>query len=154
MILTACRMLIGLMMIACLGVASGCGYSLRGKVVQGPVSGVEIVHETDQRLDGPGLANTEVLVRRDPESLRPHLVGQARTNSAGEFTMRIAEFGAGWMQELWLVQSTLSGHQNAHQLIKLPGKSSRSRLLITLAPGTATPVDQKGDYMQDFEQFR
>jgi hypothetical protein len=134
---------------------TGCGgYALRGKVVQGPTSGFELVHEIDQRLKGPGIQNAEVMVRRDPQSLHPHLAGRDRTGANGDFAVPIGEFGAGWMEEQWLVQAAMSGYQNAELEMKLPAKGSKWRLLITLAPGSSTPLDQPDDVMGDYERFK
>src|SRR5687767_12522427 len=60
-----------LMLIASLAlVGCGRGYKLQGKVIRGEASGIELVHsQTDPRLKGPGLANAEVMVRRDPNTL-------------------------------------------------------------------------------------
>src|SRR5262245_52305005 len=121
---------------------SGCGYTLRGKVVEGTAPGVELVHEIDQRLQGPGIINAEVMVRRDPDSMHPHLAGRTRTSSGGGFSMSISEFGAGWMEEQWQVQAAMTGFQNTQAIMKLPAKGSKWRVLITLAPGQSTPLEQ------------
>jgi hypothetical protein len=131
---------------------TACGHPLRGKVVQGPASTIEVVHEMDPRLQGHGIANVEVLVRRDPHRPGSQLVGRERTGSTGDFSMRIQEFGAGWMHEEWLVQARSHGFQNASSVMKLP--SGRWRLLITLAPGTATPFDVHEEILEDLERWR
>lgn len=146
---------VGVALLAAASALTGCGgYTLRGKVVQGTTSGFELVHEIDQRLKGPGIHNAEVMVRRDPRSLHPQLVGRDRSDSTGDFTISIDEFGAGWMEEQWLVQAGVTGYQNAEMEIKLPQKGSKWRLLITLAPGTFTPMNQPDELMQDYERFR
>lgn len=148
------RTLIALSMLFLLGSLPGCGYTLRGKVVRGDTSSIELVHEMDQRLNGPGIANAETIVRRDPKSPSPQLVGQQRTGASGDFSMNISEFGAGWMQEQWLVQTRMSGFQNASAVMKLPAKDSKWQLLITLAPGVATPLDTHEEIVEDLERFR
>ena len=132
----------------------GCGYTLRGKVVRGETSAVEIVHEIDPRYKVSGINGAEVIVRRDPKSINPEMVGRDRSGSEGEFTIRIGEFGAGWMEEEWLVQARLTGFQNASALTKFPEKGSKWRLLITLAPGTAAPLDAREEIQQDIEKFK
>ena len=133
---------------------TGCGYTLKGKVVRGDISSIELVHEIDQRFKGPGLSNAEVLVRRDPNSMNPTLAGSDRTDASGSFSISIKEFGAGWMDEQWQVRGGLPNHANAEALMKLPAKGSKWKLLITLAPGTSTPLSGPADYMQDYEQFK
>jgi hypothetical protein len=133
---------------------TGCGYKLQGKVVRGEQSGIELVHVIDQRLKQTGLSNVEVLVRRDPKSMNPTLAGKDRTNASGDFSIGIDEFGAGWMDEQWQVRAGMHGHQNAEAIMKLPGKGSKWRLLITLAPGTATPLEEPDEIIQDIERFK
>jgi hypothetical protein len=135
-------------------VMAGCGYTLQGKVIRGETSSIEQVHEIDPRFKGPGLPNAEVLVRRDPNSPTPTLAGRDRTDAAGNFSLSIKEFGAGWMEEQWQVRGGLPGHANAEALMKLPAKGSKWRLLITLAPGASLPLDAPADYLQDYERFK
>jgi hypothetical protein len=140
--------------VAAATILAGCGYTLRGKVVRGDVSSVEIVHEIDPRMKAAGLANAEVLVHRDPKTLNRRLVGRDYTDASGRFTMHLGEFGAGWMEEQWLVQSWLTGYQNAEALTKLPSKGSKWMLLVTLAPGQSVPVQTQDDFMRDYERFK
>ena len=147
------RTIVAVALATLLSALPGCGYTLRGKVVRGETSGIEMVHEMDQRLKGPGLANVDTLVRRDPQSASPQLVGRQRTDAGGNFSMPISEFGAGWMQEQWQVQARIGSYQNASSIMKLPAKGSKWRLLITLAPGTATPLETGDEVVEDLERF-
>ncbi|MCI0365765.1 MAG: carboxypeptidase-like regulatory domain-containing protein [Phycisphaerales bacterium] len=139
---------------AALALLPGCGYTLRGKVVRGPVSGVEPIHVIDPALKGAGIPNAEVAVRRDPNTPNQHLVGRTRTDAGGNFSMRIKDFGAGWMHEEWLVQGAQTGYQNAESIMKLPAKGGKWRLLITLAPGTSTSLEESDPIMEDYEKFK
>jgi hypothetical protein len=58
------------------------------------------------------------------------------------------------MQEQWLVQAARYGFENANYMGSLPSKNSKTRLLITLAPGTFTPSEESADYIQDYEKFK
>lgn len=131
------------------------GYTLRGKVIRGDFNDIQLVHETDPRVHAmaPGLLNAEILVKRDPNTLNTKLVGRTRSGSDGNFSLSISEFGAGWMDEQWLVQAVLSGYQNTETVLKLPS-SRKWRLLIIMSPGTSTPSDTSRDFMEDFQQFR
>jgi len=133
---------------------SGCGYTLRGKVVRGDSSRIELIHEIDQRLKQPGLGNVEVVVRRNPKSPNPEMVGRTRSDAGGEFAAGLKDFGAGWMQEQWLVQARLTGYQNASSVMQLPAKDSKWRLLITLAPGESSPFDAHEEIIQDLDRFK
>jgi hypothetical protein len=132
----------------------GCGYTLKGKVLRGDASNVDLMHDIDQRYKQQGMANVEVVVRRNPKDPNPELIGRTRTDAFGNFSMSIKEFGAGWMEEQWLVQARLAGHQNASAVMKLPAKDSKWGLLITLAPGTETPLDMHEEIMEDVERFK
>lgn len=141
-----------LVVIAC--IAAGCNsYGLQGKVVRGAASSVQLVYPDDERLKALAVANAEVRINRDPNTLNRHLVGQARSDGGGEFTIVMSEFGTGWMEEQWLVQSVCPGYQNAEQLMHMPAKNSKWRLLITLAPGVSNPF-QDDDPMKDIERFK
>jgi hypothetical protein len=132
----------------------GCGYTLYGKVLRGDSSAIDLLHDIDQRHKQPGLANVEIVVRRNPKDPNPERVGRTRTDAAGNFSMSIKEFGAGWMEEQWLVQARLPEYQNASAVMKLPARNSKWGLLITLAPGTATPLDTHEEITEDFERFK
>lgn len=133
---------------------AGCnGYVLQGKVIRGSASEIQLVYSSDERLTQPAVEGAEIRVTRDPESLNRHLVGQARSNAGGEFTIIMSEFGTGWMQEKWLVQGMSNGFANADALMELPSKNSKWRLLITLGPGVAEPFNDE-DLMQDIEKFK
>jgi hypothetical protein len=151
-------MLIGLLAIVGAMMCAGCNtYTLKGKVVRGDVSSIELVHEMDPRIKpqtAGGIPHVEVRVFRDPNTMNKHMSGRERTGNDGNFSINLGDFGAGWMQEQWLVQAALYGFENANYMGSLPSKNSKTRLLITLAPGTFTPSEESADYMQDYEQFK
>ena len=133
----------------------GCsGYKLQGKVIRGDQSKIELVHMMDPRMKQTGLSNAEVLVRRDPKSMNPALAGHDRTSASGDFSMGIDEFGAGWMEEEWQIRGGLHGFQTAEAIMKLPKKGGKTRLLITLAPGAAAPVNEPDEIIHDIERFK
>jgi hypothetical protein len=141
-------------LIAAFTLLPGCGYTLRGKVVRGETSSIEMVHEIDPRLKAPGIMNAEVMVRRDPKSPHPEMVGRTRTGDEGNFAMNIGQFGAGWMEEQWLVQAGMTGFTNAQQMSKLPPSGGKWQLLITLGPGQAAPLDQPDQITQEIDRYK
>ncbi len=148
------RILTSIFVATALVVLSGCGsYMLKGRVVRGDFSSVELVYADDARLQQPGVNGVEVRITRDPTTLNRYLAGQARSNPAGDFTLVMNEFGTGWMKEHWLVQGVVGGYQNAEMLMNLPGKGSKWRLLITMTPGSSEPF-RDDDLMQELERFR
>ena len=151
---------------------TGCGgYTLQGRVIRGQTSGAEIVHEMDLRMRSPagggptstppgqglvpasaGVGNVEVSLYRDPNTLNQKLAARDRTNGDGYFTLHVSDFGAGWMDEKWQAIATSAGFQNAQSMVKLAGKTNKTRLLITLAPGQATATGD--DVMQGYDKFK
>ncbi|HVP72253.1 MAG TPA: hypothetical protein VMS30_00850 [Phycisphaerales bacterium] len=139
--------------LAALGLGGCNAYMIQGKVVRGESSGVELVYVGDERLDLPGVPGAEVRIVREPTNPNRHLVGQAHSSPSGEITVIMDEFGTGWMEETWLVQSQAGGFQNAEEMMQLPSKGTKWRLLITLGPGVSEPF-REDDLMQDLEKFK
>ena len=137
---------------------AGCNsYVLKGKVVKGEKSSIELVHEMDPRIrafEPGGLANVEVRVYRDPDNMNKKLSGRERTPVDGTFSLNLGDFGAGWMTEEWLVQAYSYGFQTAQQQMKLPAKNAKTRLLITLAPGESIEPSDQADYVEDYEKYK
>jgi hypothetical protein len=133
---------------------SGCGsYMLQGKVVRGDVSGIQLVYPNDERLQAAAVASVDVRLTRDPTTPNRRMLGHARSDAKGEFTIIMSEFGTGWMQEKWLVQGVAPGFNNAQSMMELPSKNSKWRLLITLAEGVSDPL-QDENLMEDLERFK
>lgn len=142
------------LLIAAMLTLSGCNaYMLRGKVIRGEVPSVELVYAGDERLEQTAVSGVEVRITRDPNNPNRHLVGQARSDASGGFTVVMDEFGTGWMQESWLVQAHVPGYQNAESMLELPSKNTKWRLLITMPPGMSEPL-RDDDLMQDLERFK
>jgi hypothetical protein len=138
-----------------LAVLSGCNtYMLQGKVIRCAQSDIQLVYAGDERLQEPGVPSVDLRITRDPNSLNRHLVGRTSSSASGEFTILMDEFGTGWMQEQWLLQAIAAGFQNAQTIMELPGKNTKWRLLVTLAPGASTPAPDQDELMRDFEQFK
>jgi len=150
-----CRLLCALLFMAVMSLGlTGCGHSIMGKVIKGDANKVELVYQSDPRLRTTGINNVEVTLRRDPNSANKQLAGRKRTEATGDFSMRIDNFGAGWMNEQWLLQTYITGFRSTNELIKLPPNDRRWRLLITVAPGTAEHVDDMDQIMREVEQFQ
>lgn len=134
----------------------GCqGYELRGWVVEGEFSDIEIVDRADPRLEEMQAApNVEVALSRDPGSLGEEIIARTRSNSHGEFRMSVAAFGAGWMDERWRIQAAGHGYRNADVVLRLPSNPDRRRILITLPAGTPQPIQQRPDLTEEFERYR
>lgn len=116
-------------------VLAGCeSYAMRGHVIRGEVSYVEIVSADDARLDLPGLAGARVGAHLDPSRLNRKFLGETISDSNGDFSLSIDEFGAGWLEYDISVVGYRNGYMGVEQFFRMPAKEKR--LLVILAPGT------------------
>lgn len=134
---------------------SGCAsYTLRGKVIEGFDSGVVVVADDDPRLEEAGIRDVRINVHRDPDSLGTELIESARAEGDGSFELTLDAFGAGWMDERWLIEAARSGFQNASDMVRLPARPGGRRLLIILSPGRSTPSEHRDELWEEYQQYR
>ncbi len=113
---------------------AGCeSYSLRGHVIRGEISYIEIVDADDERLEQPGLSATRVGVHLDPGRLNRKFLGSTVSNSNGDFSIPVDEFGAGFLEYDISVVAYRDGYFGAEQFFVMP--SANRRVLIILGPG-------------------
>jgi len=138
-----------------LAALQGCGgYSIEGMVIEGSFTDARIVASDDSATVEPALRGTRVSIVRDPDHMHPHMVGEATSSAEGRFRLDIGEFGAGWMEEQWLIRATKQGYRPAEQLIRLPSSAEGMLLLITLEPGAGGPMPTRENLMEEFERYR
>jgi hypothetical protein len=135
--------------------AAGCGtYVIKGTVISGSVSDMTFVGYGDQRLREPPLANVRITVQRDPDRGSRHMAGTDLTDIHGRFVVSLDEFGAGWMDEEWLVRATKPGFESASSMLRLNTNTKKLRLLVIMAPGFSPPPREDEDLMEQYEQHR
>jgi len=150
---------------ALVGALGGCGggYTIEGRVLRGSIGMVTIVDADDKRLEGTPLAGASIKAIRDPGRLSSKQLGSTVAGSDGTFKLRIDSFGAGMLQEEWLIVASRAGTAGAEGVVSLPASPGRRRVLVILASGTpaGTPGgtnDRWGsssdDLMRDFERYR
>lgn len=126
-----------------LAMLSGCGYQLSGRVVEGGFDGVDMLPRSQaEDVGGAPVAGAMIEIYRDPQTPKRKLVGTARTDDRGEFTLVLQDFGAGWMEERWLVRVRRNGFKGAEQSIELPGSPDGWRMVGTLTRGRAVPFSE------------
>lgn len=114
----------------------GCGtYTLEGRAIVGPFSGVELVEPDDPRLQEAGVSGVAIEVVRDPESLGRKAVARTTTSGSGAIRLSIGEFGAGFLEESWELRVLRGGEEYAVAQIDLPFDPGARRLLVTIRPG-------------------
>jgi hypothetical protein len=129
--------------LALVAVLSGCGYHLAGRVVEGGFDSVDMLPRSQaEDVGGAPVAGAMVELYRDPQTPKRKLVGTARTDDRGEFTLVMQDFGAGWMEERWLVRVRRNGFKGAEQSIELPGSPDGWRMVGTLTRGRAVPFSE------------
>lgn len=129
--------------IALVAVLSGCGYHLSGRVVEGGFDSVDMLPRSQaEDVGGAPVAGAMIELYRDPQTPKRKLVGTARADDRGEFTIVLQDFGAGWMEERWLVRIRRNGYKGAEQSIELPGSPDGWRMVGTLTRGRAVPFSE------------
>ena len=117
---------------------AGCGYRLDGKVVDG-FSGVAIgrADDPDARKSGIGGATIELV--REPDTMNRAVAARATSDASGRFTLEVNGFGAGWMEEQWLIRVRRSGFETIETDVQLPREPKDRLALVTMARGKSRP---------------
>lgn len=134
---------------------AGCGYTLHGRVVEGHWSHMTVGDSPQDTAAGSGVRGAQISVYRDPGKLSQKLVASGTSSADGTFAIPLREaFGAGWLEEVWLVQASRQGYTSAEDHITLPIVSANKPLIIILTPGRSAPFAAPDDYHRDLERFR
>jgi hypothetical protein len=123
--------LLPLLLLAALA-GSGCVYKVEGRVIEGDADFVTVVRSNDPRLAGRGIGGARLSFTRDPFKLNRQEVAQGVSDGDGDFSIPIDAFGAGWLEEQWLVRALRSGFGYSESVVAMP--RSGERLLIMLRP--------------------
>ena len=145
-----------LMILAWTFLLTGCGggYVITGRVVEGGFGSAQFVKADDAELVEPGLPHASISVYRDANRPNQRLITKGRTNEHGMIEIPINEFGAGWMQETWLIEVVKHGYETVQTVIELPSSGKDMRLLVVLAPGVSVPPKKAEDLWEEYERFK
>lgn len=131
---TARSILAALFALPLIAALTGCeSYSMRGHVIRGDASYIEIVDADDERLDDRGIPGVRVGAHMDPGRLNREFLGSSTTDQNGSFELPIDEFGAGFLEYDISVVAYKKGYLGAEQFFVMPPKEKR--VLVILAPG-------------------
>lgn len=119
---------------ACATVCAGCAYTLEGRALEGP-GNAEVVATADGDMGGKPVAGVRVDLIRDHANMNRTQVATAVSGKDGRFKLVVDAFGAGWMEEEWLVRASRSGYQNVETTLRLPGSTGGKLMLVTVARG-------------------
>lgn len=133
---------------------SGCaGYVLHGQAVHGSYSHIS-VSDGRQDQNAQGVGGVRIAVYRDPGRLSQKLIATGTSEPDGTFAIPLPAFGAGWMEEEWMIQATRNGFQSAEGIFPLPLNSRSRPIRVMLSPGTSIPFEHRDDYLRDLERFQ
>ncbi|MHC4099430.1 MAG: carboxypeptidase-like regulatory domain-containing protein [Planctomycetota bacterium] len=135
--------------------AAGCSsYVIKGTVIPGAVSDMSFVESNDSRLREPPLTNVRITVQRNPDDLARQMVGTDISDAHGRFVISLDEFGAGWMDEVWLIRATKPGFKTATTKQRLDAGKKQQRLLVIMAPGRSSAPQEDEDLMEQYREYR
>lgn len=142
--------------------STACTHTISGYVVRGDIAGVEWL-DAGMKPDGEPVAGAQITIERDPDRMTRELAGTATAGANGEFTLPVAGFGAGWMQEVWRIRASRSRAGSADWIGELP--SGGKILVIVVSPtggssndelwqGNIRSSDTAESLMQEVERYR
>lgn len=137
--------------------SSGCGgYVLRGRVVEGPGESMMFLklNQADWNTAAGGIAGAQIALIRDPDRPSHRLIGQGAAASDGSFAIPIDSFGAGWLEERWLIQAWRQGYRTLESIEALPADPRGHRLLIVMAPGQSQAPAEPENLLEEFRRHR
>lgn len=123
-------------MMACIAMtAAGCSdvYMMRGRVVEGPITSVTVVRDTDPRLAGPGIADAMLSFTLEPRGVDRESLGVTASDEAGAFQLPVDRLLAGFLEYKVEVIADADQFQSAVEVVDMP--PANKRILVTLAPG-------------------
>jgi hypothetical protein len=113
---------------------SGCTYQLHGRAVEG-FGSIEVTDPSHIDANNRPVQGARIELIRDHSTGNRERVASATSASDGTFILTVDAFGAGWMEEEWLLRASRSGFQNVEVATHLPASAGGRLLLVTLAKG-------------------
>ncbi len=139
---------------ALLSAGTGCSsYVIRGTVIHGVYSDMSFVEPDDPRLKETPVSGVRVSVERDPDKLSRSLAGTDLSDTNGRFAVHVDAFGAGWMDEQWLIHAFKPGYSTASAMHELRPRHKEMRLLVTMTPGASSNPIQD-DLIEQYERYK
>ncbi|MBL9141467.1 MAG: hypothetical protein JNK53_06325 [Phycisphaerae bacterium] len=114
--------------------ASGCAYTLEGRALEGHGS-IEITDSAGGDNLGQPVAGVRIDLIRDPYTMNRTQVATAVSGKDGRFKLTVGAFGAGWMEEEWIVRASRSGYSNIEAPLSLPGSTGGRLMVVSIARG-------------------
>lgn len=140
-----CAVCLRLLLLFCCGLLGACSsYALRGRVVEGPRPGIELVHQDDPRLTQEhGVAEAFLQLTLDPNRLSKKVVGRATSGSDGTFVMPVDAFGSGVLMHEVELDARRTDFLDSKGTFMLPGGKTDRRVLVTVVTGKQKRFDER-----------
>jgi hypothetical protein len=135
------NVLVPLVAMAACCCAWGCGYTLHGRVVEGAGS-ADITVDTNVDAHNRPVPGARIELIRDPKTANRERVATAVSSKDGTFALTVESFGAGWMQEEWVIRISRKGFQNVETMTELPASTNGRLLLVMLAKGRSEKFEE------------
>jgi hypothetical protein len=129
---------VGVVAVGLLASLAGCAYRLEGKVVDG-YGACRVAKSGDPDESKAGIPGASVELVRDPRTMRRETCGRATTGPDGRFELEVNGFGAGWMEETWLLRVRRAGYQNVEAQLDLPVSPSGRVVIVEIQRGRSEP---------------
>jgi len=136
-----------------LACASGCAYRLEGRVVDG-FGGASVVREGDDEARKSGIPGVTIELVRDAGTMNRAVAARATSDSSGRFELEIDGFGAGWMQEEWLLRARRNGFETVEQQVDLPGDPKGRVMVLGMARGKSRPFREPESSRRILDEVR
>jgi hypothetical protein len=124
--------------VAAAATASGCSYELQGKVVEG-FGAVAIGRGDDPEASKSGVPGATIELVRDAGTMNRTVAARATADGNGRFTLDVQSFGAGWMEEAWVLRVRRSGFQTIEDEVQLPREPKGRLVVVSMARGRSAP---------------
>lgn len=133
--------------VACALVGGCSSYALKGRVVKGDASYVTVVDAADPRLEEAGVAGVSLTLIMDPMRLNRKTIAQGVTETDGNFSLPVDEFGAGMLELDTELTARKKNAEPAQGQFRLP--SSKMRVLVSLGPGADRDLNPEREDLSD-----
>jgi hypothetical protein len=130
---------------------AGCATTINGVAYRGDMSVIDWAEPNAMPAQGQPAAGASITVMRDPTRPSREVVGRGVAGQDGTFSIKLDAFGAGWMEEEWLIRVAGKGGsaeylgplQPDRKLIAIISRSGGDSAVEMWQGGAGTRLDSK-----------
>jgi hypothetical protein len=116
--------------------------------------GASVVREGDEEARKSGIPGVTIELVRDAGTMNRAVAARATSDSSGRFELEIDGFGAGWMQEPWLLRARRNGFETVEQEVDLPGDPKGRVMVLGMARGKSRPFREPESSRRILDEVR